>query len=154
MRARYGIYANKQYLLETFSGAIRYEHLKQFVQRQHVDVRIAAHFHTLSDFSKATLRLSIDEAKSLAALVCDTAVMRAGRRALVIVGTRNFGFADTFRAGLEAGGIHSQCFTHRDAALTWLGVSPLHGKSLGLRDSNPTTHSLLPSPLDLQCERT
>jgi len=152
MRARYGIYPHDQYLLETFSGALRYEHLKQFVQRQQGDVRIEPHFHTLSDFSKATLHLSLDEAKSLVALVCSTADMRTGRRALVIVGARNFGFVDVFKSGLETAGIVSKCFSHRDAALVWLGETCRRVKFLMPTESDVLSQGILQTPLDLECQ--
>ncbi len=124
MRARYTIYSKAGYILETFCGAVTYARLEEFVSRQHQDPRILQRFHTVSDYSQATLHLSVDEVKRFAKQMCDAPAARDGKRAIVIVGSRNFGFADIFRSCLAQAAIDSHCFSHRDAALRWLSVSP------------------------------
>jgi hypothetical protein len=120
MRARYSIYQNENYILETFNGAVTYPKLEQFVIQQCADARIAQHYHTVSDFSLATLHLSIEEVTRFAGLICSGRQLRTGRRAIVINGSRNFVFVDVFRSRIEQALITAQCFHYRTAACNWI----------------------------------
>jgi len=123
MRARYTIFPRAGYVLETFCGAVTFLRYVDFVLQQHEDVRIAAHYHTVSDFTQATLRLSIAEVEKIASLACQSLQARSGKRALVVSGSRNLVFADLFSASAEQANVVSRCFGYRDAALRWITIS-------------------------------
>ena len=120
MRARYTIFAKAGYIMETFCGAVTFEQLKEFLHQQHRDPRILPQHHTVSDYTQATLRLSIAEVEDIARIVCHLPHARNGKRAMVINGSRNFAFTDVFGSYIAQAGMVSQCFTYRDAALRWV----------------------------------
>jgi len=107
-------------VLETFYGAVNFVQFQHFVHQQCCDSRITPQYHTVSDFTRATLRLSMDEVQQIVHIICRAQYARVGRRALVISGSRNFAFAGVFRSCMEQGDIVSQCFSYRDAALRWV----------------------------------
>lgn len=124
MRARYSIYPDRHYILETFSGAVRFTRLEQFLLHQQTDPRIARSYHTVSDYSSATLHLSVEEVVCIADMICKAPDARMGKRALVISGVRNFGFVDILRSVAGRMAIDCKYFIHRDAALTWVMERP------------------------------
>jgi hypothetical protein len=119
MNANYTIYPDAGYILETYCGAVTFTQCEHFVLRQRRDMLLLPHYHTVSDFTQAAMRLSIAEVEQLVHLMCDPLLFRSGNRALVIDGLRNIAFADVFRNYLEQEDILSQCFSNCDAAIRW-----------------------------------
>lgn len=120
MRARYNVYPNDCFVLETFIGAVFFHHIERLVVQQNSDSRLRPEFHTVTDFTQATLNITTMEVQRLATLVCN-ASLRSGKRALVINGTRNLAFADLYAKCLENMNIDVKSFANRDAALGWIG---------------------------------
>src|SRR5690348_5905808 len=108
MRARYTVLPKAGYIMETFYGAVTFAQFEDFLVQQHQDSRILPQLHTISDFTQATLRLTISEVEELVSLICRPSNLRTGKRALVINGSRNFAFADVFRSRIQQAEIVSQ----------------------------------------------
>jgi hypothetical protein len=120
MRVGYTIFPRSDYLLETFRGIVSYQDLARIAARQQLDVRIAPHYHTVADFSRATVRLTEGEVRLFADAICAPPRGRLGKRALVVVGARNLAFASLLQTFVVQYGLDAQCFCDREAAQRWL----------------------------------
>jgi hypothetical protein len=127
MRVGYTVFPRSGYVLETLRGIVTYQDLARFAARQQLDVRVAPHFHTVSDFSRATLRLTEQEVRLYADTICTLPTGRLGKRALVVFGARNLAIANLLQAFALQSGLQAQCFCDRDAALRWLNESAAEG---------------------------
>jgi hypothetical protein len=101
-------------------GIVTYRDLVQFATRQQFDVRIAPHYDTVSDFSRATIRLTEREVRLFADTISTLPSGRVGKRALVTIGARNLAYASLLQAFIVEAGLDAQCFFDREAALRWL----------------------------------
>ena len=119
MRAHYVVHARDGYVVESFRGSVTYAGVAHFLARQAADERIAAHFHTVSDYTQASIRLSNDEVLRLALLLSS----RTGKRALVVCDASVLAYANLLAARLEHANLAVECFRHRRAALHWIKPS-------------------------------
>jgi len=120
MRAHYVVYAQGNYVIERFRGPVTFAELQKFLARQADDERIAPHYHTISDYTQASLRLSNDDVQRFAALLCTPSHFRTGKRAIVFSNVRILAYASVFAARLAHTELIVQCFQHRHAALQWI----------------------------------
>jgi len=120
MRVGYTIFPRSGYILETLRGIVTFDDLSGFAARQQFDARITPHYDTVSDFSRATIRLTEREVRLFADIICTLPSGRVGKRALVVVGARNLAFASLLQSFIVQSGLEAQCFCDRDAAFRWL----------------------------------
>jgi hypothetical protein len=129
MRAAYTIFPHSGYVLETFRGAVTYQDLVRFTARQHRDARILNRYHTVSDYTQATLHLTESEVRQYGETIYGAATARIGKRAMVVVGTRNLAVVSMLATLAGEYEIPNQCFCYRDAAFRWID-----GQQLNLAD--------------------
>jgi hypothetical protein len=137
MRVGYTIYPRSGYVLETLRGIVTYQDLVHFVARQQFDARIAPHYDTVSDFSRATVRLTEREVRLFADTISTLPSGRVGRRALVTSGARNLAFASLLQGFIAESGLDAQCFCDREAALRWLHGQRSERTNVDLRYFEP-----------------
>jgi len=120
MRAHYVVHAKHGYIVERFRGPITFAELQQFLARQAGDERIAAHYHTISDYTQASVRMSHEDVQRFATLLSAAPYRRTGKRACVIANARLLAFTGAIAAQLAHTKLAVRCFTHRHAALRWV----------------------------------
>jgi hypothetical protein len=121
MRAHYVVYPRSSYLIESFRGPVTLPHLEAFLARQAADARIESHYHTISDYTQASIHLSNDEVQRFATLLCSAPFHRTGKRAIVWSDARLLADANSCTACLSHTDLIVRCFQHRSAALQWVG---------------------------------
>jgi hypothetical protein len=140
MRAHYVVYPRSSYLIESFRGPVTLPHLEAFLARQAADARIEPHYHTVSDYTQASIHLSNDEVQRFATLLCSAPFHRTGKRAFVLSDARLLAYANSCTACLSHTDLIVRCFQHRSAALQWVGQE----STLGQTCSNWLSTSLSP----------
>jgi hypothetical protein len=147
MRAAYTIFPHSSYVLETFRGAVTYQDLVRFTTRQQRDRRILSRYHTVSDYTQATLHLNQLDVRQYGKTIYGLSTSRTGMRAMVVAGVRNLAVVSLLESLAAEYEIPNQCFHYRDAALRWLD-------GLKLELAAPATHAIsmltYSGPTDLQ----
>lgn len=120
MRAHYVVHSHSEYLVERFRGPVTLTGLEKLLTRQARDPRIAPHYHTVSDYTQATIRLSVEELRCFTALLCSPQYRRSGVRALVLADAAMLAYASSLASYLADTDLLVRCFQHRSAALQWV----------------------------------
>jgi hypothetical protein len=123
MRAHYVVHPQNGYVAERFRGPVTLPKLEAFLARQGRDPRIERHFHTVSDYTQASIHLSNEDVRIFAALLSSAPYHRTGKRAFVLSDARLLAYANSCTACLSHTDLVVRCFQHRSAALQWLDAS-------------------------------
>src|SRR5688572_960141 len=138
MRAHYVVYPRSSYLIESFRGPVTLPNLEAFLARQANDPRIKPHYHTVSDYTQASIHLSNDDVRRFAELLTSAPHHRSGKRAFVLSDARLLAYANSCAACLSHTDLVVRCFQHRSAALQWVTPASTESKTY----SNWLTESL------------